>query len=72
MDLDTISLLTEFAQRKEGYSVSHEISAPSLEQIAAGIRIRLEQSHRAREEALKLCREVIQFSSRTIRAIHRE
>ncbi len=52
--------------------MSHEISAPSLEQIAAGIRIRLEQSHRAREEALKLCREVIQFSSRTIRAIHRE
>jgi translin len=52
--------------------MQEEPISQSLEQIAADIRTRLEQSNRAREEALKLCREVIQFSSRTIRAIHRE
>lgn len=44
----------------------------SLEEISNAIRTRMEASNAAREEALKTCREVIQFSSRTIRAIHRD
>lgn len=44
----------------------------SLEEIANSIRAQMESSNSAREEALKICREVIQLSSRTIRAIHRE
>ncbi|GDX41458.1 haloacid dehalogenase [Armatimonadota bacterium] len=44
----------------------------SLEEIANSIRAQMELSNSAREEALKICREVIQLSSRTIRAIHRE
>ena len=43
----------------------------SLETIAASLRAALEQKNRAREEALRTCREVIQYSSRCIRAIHR-
>src|ERR1051326_1115039 len=45
--------------------------APSLEQIAAELRAQLEATSRAREEALRACREVIQFASRSIRALHR-
>ncbi len=45
--------------------------APNLEQIAAELRAILEQTNRAREEALRLSREVIQHSSRAIRAVHR-
>ena len=44
----------------------------SLEEIANSIRAQMESSNSAREEALKICREVIQLCSRTIRAIHRE
>ncbi len=43
----------------------------SLEEIAAALRGRFEATNRAREEALRACRETIQFSSRTIRAVHR-
>ncbi len=45
--------------------------ARSLEEIAAALRVRFEATNRAREEALRACRETIQFSSRTIRAVHR-
>ncbi len=44
---------------------------PSLETIAADLRLRLEATNRAREETLRASREIIQFSSRTIRAVHR-
>lgn len=43
----------------------------SLEQTAAELRAQLEATNHAREEALRLSREVIQFSSRAIRALHR-
>ena len=43
----------------------------SLESIAAQLRAALEATNRAREEALRTCREVIQFASRSIRALHR-
>jgi translin len=43
----------------------------TLEQIAGALRARLEVTNRAREEALRLSREVIQHSSRAIRAVHR-
>jgi translin len=43
----------------------------TLEQIAADLRTDLEAKNRAREEALRACREVIQFASRSIRALHR-
>lgn len=42
-----------------------------LEQSAAELRALLEATNRAREDALRQSREVIQFSSRAIRAIHR-
>ncbi len=42
-----------------------------LEQSAAQLRALLEATNRAREDALRQSREVIQFSSRAIRAIHR-
>lgn len=42
-----------------------------LEEIAAALRGALEKTNAAREEALKSSREVIQFSSRAIRAVHR-
>ncbi|HZT43612.1 MAG TPA: hypothetical protein VFA07_15715 [Chthonomonadaceae bacterium] len=44
----------------------------SLEEIAARLRATLEATNRAREEALRASREIIQFSARTIRAVHRE
>jgi translin len=44
---------------------------PTLEEIATELRGVLEATSRAREEALRLSRETIQFSSRTIRAVHR-
>ena len=43
----------------------------SLEKIAAELRTDLDLTNRAREEALRACREVIQFASRSIRALHR-
>ncbi len=43
----------------------------ALEPITADLRVRFEASNRAREEALRACREIIQFASRTIRAVHR-
>ena len=43
----------------------------SLESIAAQLRAALEATNSAREEALRTCREVIQFASRSIRALHR-
>ncbi len=43
----------------------------SLEEICRRLREQLELSNRAREEALRLCREVIQHSSKAIRAVHR-
>lgn len=43
----------------------------SLEQTAAELRLQLEATNSAREEALRLSRECIQFSSRAIRALHR-
>lgn len=46
-------------------------NARALEDNAAELRITLEATNRAREEALRVCREVIQFSSRAIRAVHR-
>ena len=44
----------------------------SLEEIAARLRAALEATNRAREEALRVSREIIQFSARAIRAVHRE
>ena len=46
-------------------------SARLLEQSAADLRARLEVTNRAREDALRQSREVIQYSGRAIRAIHR-
>ena len=43
----------------------------ALEFFAAELRAKLESANRAREEALRACREVIQHSSRAIRAVHR-
>ena len=43
----------------------------ALEQAMSELRVTLEGTNRAREEALRLSREVIQYSSRAIRAIHR-
>lgn len=45
---------------------------PNLEQIAAGLRAQLEATNKAREEALRLSREVIQYAARAIRAVHRD
>ena len=47
------------------------VPSTSLEQIAAELRTDLEATNHAREEALRACREVIQFASRSIRALHR-
>jgi translin len=49
----------------------NDSEAPGLEQIAAELRATLERTNSAREEALRLSREVIQFSARAIRAVHR-
>ena len=42
-----------------------------LEEVCIRLRESLERANRAREEALRLCREVIQHSSKAIRAVHR-
>lgn len=42
-----------------------------LDQVAAQLRRDMEATSRAREEALRACREVIQYASRSIRALHR-
>jgi translin len=43
----------------------------TFETIAIQLRETLDATNRAREQALKLSREIIQYSSRAIRAIHR-
>ncbi len=43
-----------------------------LEPATAALRERLEATHRAREAALPLARQTIQFASRAIRAAHRD
>ncbi len=50
---------------------SDQPDSSSLEAIVGRLRATLEATNRAREEALRASREVIQFSSRTIRAVHR-
>ena len=50
---------------------NEEDAAQNLTVIAALLRARLEATHRAREAALPLARETIQFASRAIRAAHR-
>ena len=50
---------------------SEQRESRSLEEIAAGLRAALESTNKAREEALRASREIIQFSARTIRAVHR-
>ncbi len=50
---------------------SEPLFEPSLEQIATELRALLEETNRAREQALRLSREVIQHSARAIRAVHR-
>lgn len=52
--------MTEESQTEQG-----------LDQIAAALRGTLEATNRAREEALRLSREVIQLAARAIRAVHR-
>lgn len=47
------------------------MTARALDEIATDLREALTATNRAREEALRLSREVIQFSSRSIRAVHR-
>lgn len=46
--------------------------ARRLEETTAELRERLEATHRAREAALPLARQTIQFASRAIRAAHRD
>jgi translin len=46
-------------------------TVPSLDVIASALRSRMEASNRAREGALRACREVVQLASRSIRALHR-
>lgn len=48
-----------------------EHSADTFEEIAARLRVRMEATNSAREEALRECRAIIQGSSRAIRAVHR-
>lgn len=47
------------------------IYTESLEQISSRLQIILEEKHSAREKALKITRDIIQMSSRSIRAMHR-
>ncbi len=47
------------------------MTARTLDEIAAELRETLTATNREREDALRLSREVIQFSSRSIRAVHR-
>ena len=55
----------------EPNSQTADRQAHSLELTAAELRLQLETTNRAREEALRLSRECIQFSSRAIRSLHR-
>ncbi|HEV2473743.1 MAG TPA: hypothetical protein VGS41_13795 [Chthonomonadales bacterium] len=48
-----------------------EETAGALDRIASALRLRMEATNRHREEALRTSREIIQFSSRSIRATHR-
>ncbi|MCS6778007.1 MAG: hypothetical protein RMJ43_11015 [Chloroherpetonaceae bacterium] len=48
-----------------------EGSGDTLSVIAAQLRARMEVTNGAREETLRVCREVIQLASRAIRAVHR-
>lgn len=50
---------------------SESAEIPTLDAIAAELRQKMEATNAAREEALRACREVIQFSSRSIRSVHR-
>lgn len=43
----------------------------SLDQIAEEVRARLSEKHTAREEAIRLSRDVIRLSANAIRAVHR-
>lgn len=45
--------------------------ARALERTIAELRRHLDTINEARETALRLCREIVQFSARTIRAVHR-
>jgi translin len=51
--------------------MEHPSHEPTLEEIAAELRLLLQATNQAREEALRLSREVIQHSARAIRAVHR-
>ncbi len=44
---------------------------PSLDRIASELREMLDGTNRAREQVLRFSREIIQFSSRAIRSVHR-
>lgn len=50
---------------------AESISAPQLDRIAEQLRAALQATSTVREEALRLSREVIQYSARAIRAVHR-
>jgi len=47
------------------------MNTDGLSEITDAIRVHLEAKHRAREQALALCREVIRLSANAIRAVHR-
>ncbi len=47
------------------------MNTDGLSEITDGIRGHLDAKHRAREQALALCREVIRLSANAIRAVHR-
>lgn len=55
----------------EAMPVGENGQAKQLEHAMLELRVLLETTNRAREDALRLSREVIQYSSRAIRAIHR-
>jgi translin len=46
-------------------------AAETFEAMAVRLRVRMEATNTAREEALRECRAIIQSSSRAIRAVHR-
>jgi len=48
------------------------MNTDGLSDIADGLRARLDAKHRAREQVLVLCREVIRLSANAIRAVHRQ
>jgi translin len=47
------------------------LNTDGLTEIAESIRTHLDAKHRAREEALALCRDVVRLSANAIRAVHR-